>query len=213
MVGSGCVQRITTATRVEHADTTMEIDEAMQIRDWDRSTAYYTNQGFVAGATGFWFQPAYYQPEWVYPILETPLFLGQALILPVTIFFPPPWADVRYAGATIEPTYHGVPPLPPPVAGSEEALPTEAPPAPPESTGSDRIAAVCNVDAKSHWDSVYSTKRDDELSWFQPEPAISLELIQSVVSPPARVIDVGGGTSSLGATLASREFRVTVLDV
>jgi hypothetical protein len=33
------------------------------------------------------------------------------------------------------------------------------------------------VDTKTHWERVYSTKRSDEVSWFQACPALSLQLL------------------------------------
>ena len=30
-----------------------------------------------------------------------------------------------------------------------------------------------------HWNRIYTTKTDDQVSWFEPSPAISLELLQS----------------------------------
>ena len=34
------------------------------------------------------------------------------------------------------------------------------------------------MDRKAHWDRVYTTKASDEVSWFQPEPTISLQLLE-----------------------------------
>jgi len=34
------------------------------------------------------------------------------------------------------------------------------------------------MDRKAHWDRVYSTKASEELSWFQPEPTVSLPLLE-----------------------------------
>ena len=66
-----------------------------------------------------------------------------------------------------------------------------------------------------HWEQVYLSKRPDEVSWFQPRPARSLELIDAAgVSAGAAVIDVGGGDSTLVDALLSRGVGdVTVLDV
>ena len=69
------------------------------------------------------------------------------------------------------------------------------------------------MEAKPHWDNVYASKRDDELSWSQPEPTMSLNLIVAVAAPPARVLDVGGGTSLLAQRLIERGFHVGVLDI
>jgi 2-polyprenyl-3-methyl-5-hydroxy-6-metoxy-1,4-benzoquinol methylase len=71
------------------------------------------------------------------------------------------------------------------------------------------------IDRKAHWESVYSTKGDTEVSWYQSEPRLSLELIRSV-APPAhgRIIDVGGGASVLVDWLLDLPFeKITVLDV
>ena len=35
------------------------------------------------------------------------------------------------------------------------------------------------VDTKTHWEGVYSTKRSDEMSWYQANPAPSLHLLDS----------------------------------
>ncbi len=66
----------------------------------------------------------------------------------------------------------------------------------------------------AHWDDVYATKGADELSWTQPEPRTSLRLLTSAVPPPASVIDVGAGSSTLvDALLAAGYADITALDV
>ena len=71
------------------------------------------------------------------------------------------------------------------------------------------------MDSKGHWETVYRTKRVDDVSWFQATPSISLELIGRVApEASARIIDVGGGASTLVDGLLKRGYRdVTVLDV
>jgi SAM-dependent methyltransferase len=66
--------------------------------------------------------------------------------------------------------------------------------------------------AKDHWESVYASRTDEELSWTQPDPRLSLTLIAEVC-PSGSVIDVGGGTSRLAAKLLDRGYSVTVLDI
>jgi 2-polyprenyl-3-methyl-5-hydroxy-6-metoxy-1,4-benzoquinol methylase len=71
------------------------------------------------------------------------------------------------------------------------------------------------IDRKAHWESVYSTKGDTGVSWYQSEPRFSLELIRSV-APPARgrIIDVGGGASVLVDRLLDLPFeKIAVLDI
>ena len=64
---------------------------------------------------------------------------------------------------------------------------------------------------KGHWDSVYASKEDAELSWTQADPATSLALIREIC-PAGRVIDIGGGTSALAGHLLERGYAVAVLD-
>jgi SAM-dependent methyltransferase len=63
-----------------------------------------------------------------------------------------------------------------------------------------------------HWETVYTSKGDEELSWTQAEPATSLALIAEACSADS-VIDVGGGTSLLAERLLDRGYAVTVLDI
>ncbi len=63
-----------------------------------------------------------------------------------------------------------------------------------------------------HWETVYTSKSDAELSWMQAEPATSLALIAEACSADS-VIDVGGGTSLLAERLLDRGYAVTVLDI
>lgn len=70
------------------------------------------------------------------------------------------------------------------------------------------------VNQREHWEDVYRTKGDTELSWFQSEPGISLSLIERLDDLPRRVIDVGGGQSALaGALLRLGVEDVAVLDI
>ncbi len=65
-----------------------------------------------------------------------------------------------------------------------------------------------------HWDSVYGARPIDELSWFQAEPTMSLELIRSLRPRPTSMIDVGAGASCLADRMVDDGVgRVTVLDI
>ncbi|HET9822399.1 MAG TPA: class I SAM-dependent methyltransferase [Burkholderiaceae bacterium] len=68
---------------------------------------------------------------------------------------------------------------------------------------------------ESHWNAVYRRKRADEVSWYQPHAERSLALIEAIAAGrPARVIDVGGGASTLVDDLLARPgLDVTVLDI
>lgn len=71
------------------------------------------------------------------------------------------------------------------------------------------------MDAKSHWDRVYSRKNTDEVSWYQDHAERSLTLIHRAgMDQSASIIDVGGGASTLVDDLLAEGYRsVTVLDL
>ena len=66
-----------------------------------------------------------------------------------------------------------------------------------------------------HWQNVYQTKGEREVSWFQESPELSLDLIRATgVSTDASIIDIGGGASRLvDALVDARYHSVTVLDL
>jgi SAM-dependent methyltransferase len=68
---------------------------------------------------------------------------------------------------------------------------------------------------QAHWENVYTTKRENEVSWFQQSPAPSLELIvQAGATSKSAIIDIGGGTSRLVDHLVEQRFEdVAVLDL
>jgi ubiquinone/menaquinone biosynthesis C-methylase UbiE len=68
---------------------------------------------------------------------------------------------------------------------------------------------------KEHWEGIYRLKSPTEVSWYQPEARLSLELIRRVTPDlDAPIIDVGGGASTLVDGLLDSGYRnVTVLDL
>ncbi len=66
-----------------------------------------------------------------------------------------------------------------------------------------------------HWDKVYETKGEDQVSWFEPEPTLSLDLIaRTGAAKTDAIIDVGAGTSRLPEILVRDGYTdITVLDV
>ena len=74
---------------------------------------------------------------------------------------------------------------------------------------------MSGVSRKSHWENVYATKGEREVSWFQENPAPSLELIALAgLSADASIIDIGGGASRLVDALVERNIgQITVLDL
>jgi 2-polyprenyl-3-methyl-5-hydroxy-6-metoxy-1,4-benzoquinol methylase len=74
---------------------------------------------------------------------------------------------------------------------------------------------MISPDRQPHWENVYTTKNEKEVSWFEESPTISLDLIRATkVNPSAPIIDIGGGASRLVDALIDEGFEaVTVLDL
>ncbi len=70
-------------------------------------------------------------------------------------------------------------------------------------------------DRRSHWQDVWTGKDPERVSWFQSDPAVSIELIHSLGRRrDAAIVDVGGGASLLVDRLLGLGFvHLAVLDV
>lgn len=71
------------------------------------------------------------------------------------------------------------------------------------------------MDSKNHWETVYTTKAPTEVSWYRPHLDTSLRLIEEAAGEHgARIIDVGGGESTLVDDLSAAGHReLSVLDI
>jgi ubiquinone/menaquinone biosynthesis C-methylase UbiE len=71
------------------------------------------------------------------------------------------------------------------------------------------------MSSKHHWENVYETKPATGVSWYAPHLERSLQLIERAAGGrDARIIDVGGGASTLVDDLLDRGYSdVTVLDL
>jgi SAM-dependent methyltransferase len=69
--------------------------------------------------------------------------------------------------------------------------------------------------SQSHWQNVYLTKGEQEVSWTQSDPQPSLGLIEQYAGGPgAAIVDIGGGSSRLVDALLAHGFTaITVLDL
>lgn len=73
-----------------------------------------------------------------------------------------------------------------------------------------------NMDTRrDHWRRVWGARSPDQVSWYQPEPRVSLELIAAAgVAKDAGIIDVGGGASVLVDRLLDLGYtNLAVLDI
>lgn len=68
---------------------------------------------------------------------------------------------------------------------------------------------------KNHWENIYQTKGQREVSWYQAKPATSLAFIEKSGLPlSAKIIDVGGGDGFLVDYLLEAGYEdITVLDI
>ncbi len=72
-----------------------------------------------------------------------------------------------------------------------------------------------NERRQSHWQGVYRDNLPTEVSWYQPVPEKSLQLIRATgVGSSAPILDVGGGASTLVDNLLAEGFAdISVLDI
>lgn len=68
---------------------------------------------------------------------------------------------------------------------------------------------------KEHWETVFSTKTEKEVSWYQAYPKTSVDFINAFHLPlDARIIDVGGGDSYLIDALLDLGYsNLSLLDI
>jgi SAM-dependent methyltransferase len=71
------------------------------------------------------------------------------------------------------------------------------------------------TDLKDHWEKIYTDRSPLEVSWYQQEPTMSLQLIRNTqLAHDAPIIDVGGGASLLLDYLCNEGYtNIAVLDI
>ena len=75
-------------------------------------SATYRSGATVAGPIGYIYEPARDRPLWQQGVTEIPTFFVNSALIPYAFCKTPPWKPVEWKGATVAPTYTGVPPLP-----------------------------------------------------------------------------------------------------
>jgi hypothetical protein len=64
---------------------------------------------------------------------------------------------------------------------------------------------MSSAERRAHWERVYTTKGETELSWFQETAAPSLDLLALIGATRRHaIIDIGGGASRLVDSLISQ---------
>ena len=57
---------------------------------------------------------------------------------------------------------------------------------------------MTDTNRQRHWENVYASKGEADVSWFQETPALSVELMKLVgATPDSAIIDIGGGAPVL----------------
>ncbi len=65
-----------------------------------------------------------------------------------------------------------------------------------------------NIGGRDHWQKIYTTKNEDELSWFQRYPTVSMQLVHSLnLDLNSKVIDVGSGDGRFIEALLEKGYR------
>lgn len=64
------------------------------------------------------------------------------------------------------------------------------------------------MDYKKHWNTVYDTKADEQLGWYEDNPKPTLELIEKCkLESDSKILCVGAGTTRLIDTLIEKGFQ------
>ena len=110
---TGCgFQRATNKPRADRLnDAPLVVDEAMQKREFERSSAYYQRPVVVAGPTWLTFRGDE-KTERTDAITDPAIFVTNVVVSPYPAVKDPQWERVEYRGATVPPTHHAMPPLP-----------------------------------------------------------------------------------------------------
>ena len=68
---------------------------------------------------------------------------------------------------------------------------------------------------KQHWENIYNTKSEEELSWFQSYPKNSMDFVALFdLLLTANIIDIGGGDSHFADALLDKGYQnIWVLDI
>ncbi len=74
---------------------------------------------------------------------------------------------------------------------------------------------MANKDTKEHWEKVFETKAENQMSWFQEYPKTSVEFFNNFNLPlDANIIDIGGGDSHLVDVFVAKGYKnIYVLDI
>jgi hypothetical protein len=93
-------------------NTPLVVDEAMQLRDWERSTNHYANGATIAGGTGYVWEVADWVNQGHRRFVDAPVAVLNFASMPVGLLVNSPFEKQVIRGEMVPPTYTGQPPLP-----------------------------------------------------------------------------------------------------
>jgi len=104
---TGCAQ----PQQQAHTPPPLVVDEAMQMRDFERSVAYYPNGDTVSGIDRFPIRSTHNEGDNQYAsaAFDLAASLGQTIALPFTYLFVPPFTRGVYHGDDVGPSYTAMP--------------------------------------------------------------------------------------------------------
>ena len=70
-------------------------------------------------------------------------------------------------------------------------------------------------DKKQHWENVFATKKETEVSWYQEKPETSLQFFErNNIPKTAKILEIGGGDSYLIDNLLEQDYEsLTLIDI
>ncbi|AZI69146.1 class I SAM-dependent methyltransferase [Cloacibacterium normanense] len=71
------------------------------------------------------------------------------------------------------------------------------------------------INKKQHWENVFATKKETEVSWYQEKPETSLQFFErNNIPKTAKILEIGGGDSYLIDNLLLQDYEsLTLLDI
>ena len=71
------------------------------------------------------------------------------------------------------------------------------------------------TDRKNHWEKIYTSKDEHQLSWYQESAAISLQMLEKISATKEQsILDVGAGASVLTDALIKQGYKdISLLDI
>jgi hypothetical protein len=95
---------------------TLNVDGAVQQREWEPSVAYYANGDVASPSTGFKYAPRSDQPDYTYAYADLGTFFANLVTMPYTLY--KERNGVVSTGEQLPQTYTANPPLPPRGSGA-----------------------------------------------------------------------------------------------